>query len=59
MNRQQIENLFRRLACSQGMYGRLLNDIYSQPEEVQEQIWSELESQNFQSDLDVVLYVEG
>ena len=59
MKRQQIENLFRSLACSQGMYGRLLNHIYSLSPEEQDAVWTELENQHFKSDLDVVFYVEG
>lgn len=59
MTRYEIENLFQTLAMSQGSYGRLLDNIYSQPEDVQEEIWEELENQHFADALDVILYVEG
>lgn len=59
MTRYQIENLLQALSMSQGFYGRLLNDIYSLPEDEQEMFWEELENQHFGSDLDVVLYFES
>lgn len=59
MNRYQIENLMQSLAMSQGFYGRLLNQIYSAPESVQEAFWQNMEAQNFGSDLDVILFLEG
>lgn len=58
MNRYQIEDVIRRLAMSKGMYGRILNDIYSAPEDVQEMFWQNMEEQNFSSPLDVVMYFE-
>ena len=59
MNRFQIENVMRNLAMSQGMYGRMLDQIYSAPEDEQEMFWENMEAQNFGSDLDVVLFLEG
>ena len=59
MNRYQIENLLQTLAMSQGRYGRLLNEIYSAPEDEQERFWENMEEQNFGDALDVVLYLEG
>jgi hypothetical protein len=59
MKREQIENTLQSLAMSQGLYGRLLNQIYSLPEEEQEQVWQNLEEQNFKEPLDLVLYIEG
>ncbi len=59
MKREAIENLMQSLAMSQGFYGRLLNEIYSAPEDEQETFWENMEAQNFGSDLDVVLFLEG
>lgn len=59
MNRYQIENLMQTLAMSQGLYGRMLDQIYSAPEDEQEMFWENMEAQNFSSDLDVVLFLEG
>jgi hypothetical protein len=58
MNREQILNVFRSLACSQGFYGRLLHTIDTDPE-WGEEFLSNLEAQNFGSDLDLILYIEG
>lgn len=59
MDRQEIRSTFEMLACSQGFYGRLLRDIDSSPEDVQEEIWSELEEQNFKDSVDLILYIES
>ena len=59
MNRYQIENLMQNLAMSQGLYGRMLDQIYSAPEDEQEMFWENMETQNFGSDLDVILFLEG
>ena len=59
MKREQIENILQSLAMSQGLYGRLLSQIYSLSEEEQEQVWQNLEEQNFKEPLDLVLYIEG
>ena len=59
MNRYQIENLLQTLAMSQGRYGRLLDEIYSAPEDEQDRFWDNMEDQNFGDDLDVILYLEG
>ena len=44
---------------SQGRYGRLLDEIYSAPEDEQERFWDNMEEQNFGDDLDVILYLES
>ena len=59
MNRYQIENLMQSLAMSQGLYGRMLNEIYSAPEDEQERFWENMEAQNFRDSLDVVLFLES
>ena len=59
MKRAEIENVMQTLAMSQGFYGRLLNDVYSAPEDEQERFWENMEAQNFGDALDVVLFLEG
>lgn len=59
MNRYQIEDLMKSLAMSQGLYGRMLNEIYSAPEDEQERFWENMEAQNFGDALDVVLFLES
>ena len=59
MNKYEIENLMQNLAMSQGLYGRMLNEIYSAPEDEQERFWEQMEAQNFTDALDVVLFLEG
>lgn len=58
MNREQILSLIRGLACSTGLYGRLLDDIMTMPEEERNDYLAYLESLNFKTDLDVVLFFE-
>ncbi len=59
MNRYQIEDIIRSLAKSQGMYGRILTDIYSAPADAQEMFWDNMESRNFGDVLDVIMFFEG
>ena len=61
MNRDWIMQTIRMLSRSQGMYGRLLNDL----EELKavdpgayDDIMSELEAQNFADEVDLVMYLE-
>lgn len=61
MNREQIMEVIRELARSQGFYGRLYQDFcYLQENEPEtlERIFEELEAQKFVDTLDVVLYFE-
>ena len=62
MKWDDIINVFRGLACSQGFYGRLLRDL----EELEDndpgrfaEVVSPFEAQNFRDDVDVILFVEG
>lgn len=57
MNKEQILNLFRSLACSQGFYGRLLRDIQTSGEQGQAYL-DHLVSKNFRTELDLILYIE-
>ena len=61
MEMKDIMNTIRGLACSQGFYTRLYNDLCDiqnhDPERFAE-LSDELEAQEFHSPLDVVLYFE-
>lgn len=59
MNRNEIEQVFRNLAMSQGSYGRLLARIYDLSEEDQDEFWAEMEAQDFSDEIAVIMYVEG
>lgn len=61
MDREQIVQVIRNLANSQGLYGRLLYDIQelqnNNPEEA-DRLFSILEAQKFNDELDIILYFE-
>lgn len=62
MKREEILRLFKSLSKSNGYYERLLadlNDLRINDEDSYESIMSDLENQNFQTPLDVVLFIEG
>ena len=62
MKREEILRLFRSLSKENGYYGRLLADLNELSQinpESYESIMLDLENQNFQTPLDVVLFVEG
>jgi len=62
MKMDDILNLIRQLACSQGMYGRFYRDLMDVKEcniDAYEGIKEELESQNFKDALDFILWFEG
>jgi hypothetical protein len=62
MKWDDIINVFRELAGSQGFYGRLLRDLEAlketDPDRYADAV-SEFEAQNFRDAVDVVLYVES
>ena len=58
MKREQILETIRRLAMSQGSYGRLYNDLMSDPEYCKEAM-TFLEAQNFKDPVDLILCIEG
>lgn len=58
MKRNEILEVIKSLAASQGFYGRLYNTIMSLDIEDFELVMSELEEQNFKTSLDLVLYLE-
>ena len=51
MNKDQILKTIKDLAKSQGMYGRMLRDM-------NDELLEYLEEQNFESPLDLVLFIE-
>lgn len=59
MKRDQILAVLRSLAMSQGFYGRLLNAINQASEEEQDEFFTNLEAQDFQSSVDLVIYLES
>ena len=59
MDRHEIRKVMEQLAMSQGYYGRLLRSIDELPDYQQEDVWEDLERQNFREPLDVVMYYEG
>lgn len=59
MKEKEILEIFRQLARSQGMYGRLLASIEDMPEDNYRELFDILEAQNFKDPVDLILYVEG
>ena len=59
MTFNQIIDGIEDLARSQGFYGRLLDAIFTLPEEDLERLAVEWEAQNFQDMVDFILYIEG
>ena len=58
MKIDQILSLIRGLAMSTGFYGRLYEDIMNMPDDARQEYFDYLESLNFKSDLDVILFIE-
>lgn len=59
MKMEDILNAIRKLASSQGFYGRLYRDLMELDEDEYEQVMLELESQNFKDEVDLVMFIEG
>ena len=57
MKKEEIKKTIQTLALSQGYYGRLLESIESRPNA--DEIWEELEKQNFKDVVDMVMYFES
>lgn len=53
MKRNEILETIQNLAKSQGLYGRILREINTDPT-----ILDELEKQNFKDSLDLILFIE-
>ena len=58
MNRKEIMSNLNRLAKCQGYYTRLVNMINEMSEEDYNVFMEELESKNFDSPIDIILYFE-
>ena len=58
MNREQILSLIRALACSTGVYGRLLESIMYMPEDDREDMFAYWESIGFKSELEFIRFYE-
>ena len=54
-----VINVIAELSNSQGFYGRLLRDISEMDDDEFEELEHIIESQNFTSALDVVMFFEG
>ena len=62
MKIKEILDLILKLSASQGFYGRLYKEIMEAKQyspDVYDEIVSVLEDQNFQSPVDVVMFLEG
>ena len=53
MKKERILAVIKSLACSQGFYGRVLEQIERNPK-----LLDELERQNFNDELDLIFYFE-
>ena len=51
MNREQILNTFRMLAKSQGLYGRILNNLT-------DEMLDYLESKHFKDAVELIMFIE-
>lgn len=59
MSGEQAIEVIRKLASSQGFYGRLLNEIENFTDEEMKK-WNEtIENQGFTDDLDLILWLEN
>lgn len=59
MKREEIMEIIKTLASSQGFYGRLYRDLMALDEEEYDEVMTELESQNFKDGADLVMFIEG
>lgn len=57
MNRQEILNVVKSLAMSQGFYGRLYEMLTSGTEEAESAL-DEMVAQNFKEPVDMVMWLE-
>ena len=59
MKYPEIIELIKRLAQSQGSYGRMLRSIEELDEEDTNKLIEVLETQNFQAPIDFIMWVES
>ena len=58
MNRNDILDAIKMLAQSQGLYGRILRELYELDEESFDAVMTEFEKQNFKDVVDLVMFIE-
>lgn len=59
LKKDDIMNIFKSLASSQGFYGRVVSYLESLPENEKERNLRALEEQNFKDEVDLILYMES
>lgn len=59
MKMEDILQLIKSLASSQGSYGRLYRDIINLPEDDYNNLKLELEAMDFKDSIDFILFIEG
>lgn len=58
MKREEIMEIIKSLASSQGLYSRLYRDLMELDEDEYDEVMTELESQNFKDGVDLVMFIE-
>ena len=59
MKKDEIIEWIKKLAASQGYYGRLLQAISDMDNNDREALFEHLEAQNFADPVDLIMYIEG
>lgn len=59
MKRNEIMEWIKKLAASQGFYGRLLQAINDMDNNDKNAFFEHLEAQNFTGPVDLIMYIEG
>jgi len=59
MKRKEIMEWIKKLAASQGYYGRLLQAINDMDNNDKNALFEHLEAQNFAGPVELVMYIEG
>lgn len=59
MKRDVIIEWIKKLAASQGLYGRLLQAINDMDNNDKNALFEHLEAQNFTGPVDLIMYIEG
>ena len=59
MKRKEIMEWIKKLAASQGYYGRLLQAINDMDNNDKNALFEHLEAQNFTGPVELIMYIEG
>ena len=59
MKREEIIEIIKNLAGSQGFYDRLYGDLMELDEDEYDEVMTKLESQNFKDGVDLVMFIES